>query len=227
MSIDTNYFQNCSFDFVQHDTDIEQLFQWINGNQIEIPGRLNRTYSGMPLFWCTLADFSQGESKYGPIRLIFPFSSVYSPTQHHLFDLGTRKNGSDVWKNILVTRRKQIAGYGNDFPEVKSISLSPVDIAIDLTDGPLILADTRITFVDHTQRCIDLLPDKLTSKHACYHTSNSAAIQFLRCLRRNQRSTLDQWKHLFDLQIFKELTQMNEILSKEKEVIDIGNDHCR
>ena len=140
----------------------------------------------------------------------------FSPTKHHLFDLGTRKNGSDIWKNILVTSRKQIAVYGNDFPEVKSISLSPVDIAIDLTDGPLIPVDVRITFVDHTQRCIDLLPDKLTSEHACSHASNSASIQFLRCFRRNQRATLDQWKHLFDLQIFKELTQMNEILSKEE-----------
>ena len=51
VSIDANYFQNCSFDFVQHDTDIEQLLQWINGNRIEIPGRLNRTYAGMPLFF--------------------------------------------------------------------------------------------------------------------------------------------------------------------------------
>lgn len=216
VSTATNYFENCSFDFVQHDTDIEQLFQWINGNQIEIPGRFNRTYAGIPLFWCTPANFSQRESKYGSIRLIFRFSSVYSPTQHHLFDLGTRKNGSDIWMNILVTRRKQIAGYGNDFVEVKSISLSPVDIAIDLTDGPLIPGDVRITFVDHTQRCINLLPGKLTSEHACYHTSHSASIQFLRCLRRNQRLTLDQLKPLFDVQTFKELTQMNEILSQEE-----------
>ena len=215
VSIDMNYFQHCSFDFVQHDTDIEQFFQWIHGNQIEIPGRFNRTYGGIPLFWCTPADFTGLESKYGSIRLIFPFSSIYSPAKHHLFDLGTRKNGSDIWKNILITRREQIVGYGIDFPEVPSISLSPVDIAVDLTDGPLIPTNVRIKFVNHTERCIDLLPSVLTPQHACFHTSNSALIQFL---RQNERRPLEHWRHLFDEPIFKELIRVNEILSKEEKI---------
>lgn len=218
VSIDTNYFQKCSFDFVQHDTDIEQFFQWIHEDHIEIPGKFNRSYGGVPLFWCTPADFTGLESKYGSIRLIFPFDSVYSSTQHHLFDLGTRKNGIDIWKNILITKRRQIAGYGTNFPEVASISLSPVDIAIDLTDEPLIPTNIRIKFVNHTQRCIDLLPSALTPQHSCYHTANSARIQFLHHLRRNQQQTLDQFKDLFDPEIFEELTQIDELLSKEEKI---------
>jgi hypothetical protein len=216
VSMKRNYFQNCSFHFVQHDTDIQQLFQWINQNHMEIPGRFNRTYGGIPLFWCTPFDSSKLESKYGSIRFIFPFASVYSSGQHHLFDLGTRKNGSDIWKNILITQRQQIAGYGTDFIEVSSISLSPVDIAIDLTDGPLILSNVQIKFVNHLHQCIPLLPEKLTPQHSCYHTSNSARITFLRYLRQNGQYTLNQLKHLFDLQIFEELTQMNKILAEEE-----------
>ncbi len=211
-----HYFENDSFDFVQHDTDIEQLFQWINENRIEIPGRFNRTYGGIPLFWCTPSCSSQLESKYGSIRLTFPFSLVYSSTQHHLFDLGTRKNGSEIWNNILITRRKQIAGYGTDFIELPSILSSPVDIAIDLTDGPLVLSNVRITFVNHIDRCIPLLPEKLTSKHSCYHTSDSAMYHFVRHLRQNGQFTLNQFKHLFDFQIFEKLEQINNILSGEE-----------
>ncbi|CAF4288747.1 unnamed protein product, partial [Rotaria sordida] len=91
-------------------------------------------------------------SKYGSIRLIFPFSLIYSSTQHQLFNLGQRKNGSDIWQNILITTRKQIAGYGNDFFELSSIPSILLDIAIDLADGPLILSDVCITFVNHIHR---------------------------------------------------------------------------
>ncbi|CAF4300240.1 unnamed protein product, partial [Rotaria sordida] len=121
--------------------------------------------------------------------------------------------GSDIWQNILITTRKQIAGYENDFFELLSI---PLDIAIDLTDGPLILSDVCITFVNHIHRCISILPDKLTPQHSCYNTSHSAIENFLRHLRKNEQSTLDQLKNLFDLQIFEKLKQMNNILSKEK-----------
>ncbi|CAF0834241.1 unnamed protein product [Rotaria sordida] len=127
-------------------------------------------------------------SKYGSIRLIFPFSLIYSSTQHHLFNLGQRKNGSDIWQNILITTRKQIAGYENDFFELSSI---PLDIAIDLTDGPLILSNVRITFVNHIHRCISILPDKLTPQHSYYNTSHSAMENFLRHLRKSEQSTLD------------------------------------
>jgi hypothetical protein len=130
--------------------------------------------------------------------------------------LGTRRNGFDIWHNILITKRKQIAGYGIDFVKLPSISLSPVDIAIDLTDDPLILSDVRITFVNHIHRCIPLLPDKLTPQHSCYHTSNSAMYKFLRDLRKNGQSTLDQLKHLFDLQVFEKLKQIDNILSVEE-----------
>jgi hypothetical protein len=207
-----NYFQNNSFHFVQHDTDIHQLFQWINQNRIEITGRFNRTYGGVPLFWCTPLS-SQAESKYGSIRLIFPFSLVYSSIQHHLFDLGTRKNNSDIWHNILITSRKQIAGYGTDFAEVSSVPSSPVDIAIDLTDGPLILSDVRIEFVNHTHRCIPILPQRLTPQHACYNTSHSAMFNFIRHLRKDGQFTLNQLQHFFDLQIFEKLEQINNTLS--------------
>ncbi|CAF1059526.1 unnamed protein product [Rotaria sordida] len=212
VSYNVNYFKNISFDFVQHDTDIEQLFQWIDQNKIKISGRFNRTYGRIPLFWCTPSS-SKLHSKYGSIRLIFPFSLVYSSTQHHLFNLGQRKNGFDIWQNILITTRKQIAGYGNDFFELSSIPSIPLDIAIDLTDGPLILSDVRITFVNHIHRCIPILPDKLTPQHSCYNTSHSAMENFLRHLRKNEQSTLDQLKHLFDLQIFEKLKQINNILS--------------
>ena len=205
VSVKNDYFENCSFDFVQHDAEIEQVFQWINGNHLEIPGRFNRTYGGIPLFWCAPFHPLQSESKYGSIRLIFPFSTVYSSTQHHLFDLGTRKNGSEIWKNILITQRQQIVGYGTDFHPVSSISSSPVDIAIDLTDGPLILSHVRITFVNHLHQCVPLLPEKLTPQHPCYHTSNSARIAFLRYLRQNEQLTLNQLKHFFDSQLFEEL----------------------
>ncbi|CAF4263096.1 unnamed protein product, partial [Rotaria sordida] len=89
-------------------------------------------------------------------------------------------------------------------------------IAIDLTDRPLILSDVRITFVNHIHRCISILPDKLTPQHSCYNTSHSTMENFLRHLRKNEQSTSDQLKHLFDLQIFEKLKQMNNILSKEK-----------
>ncbi|CAF1045220.1 unnamed protein product [Rotaria sordida] len=98
--------------------------------------------------------------------------------------------------NILITTTKQIAGYENDFFELSSI---PLDIAIDLTDGPLILSDVRITFVNHIHRCISILPDKLTPQHSCYNTSHSTMGNFLRHLRKNEQSTLDQLKNLFDL----------------------------
>ncbi len=61
VNFDRNYFENNSFNFVQHDTDIQQLFQWINQNRIEIPGRFNRMYGGIPLFWCTPSCSSQLE----------------------------------------------------------------------------------------------------------------------------------------------------------------------
>ena len=215
VSTNIHYFNKNLFDFVQHDTDIQQLFQWIHQNQIEISGKFNRTYSGVPLFWCTPLE-SQLESKYGSIRLIFPFSLVYSSIQHHIFDLGTRKNNSDVWNNVLITTRKQIAGYGIDFNELSLFPSSPVDIAIDLTDAPLILSDVRITFVNHTIRCIPILPDKLTSQHSCYNTSYSAMFNFIRYLRQNGQFTLDQLKHLFDLQVFKTLEQINNSLSLEE-----------
>ncbi|CAF4575152.1 unnamed protein product [Rotaria sp. Silwood2] len=170
VSYNMNNFENISFDFVQHDTDIEQLFQWIDENKIKIPGRFNRTYGGIPLFWCTSSS-SQLHSKYGSIRLIFQFSIVYSSTQRHLFDLRKRKHGSDRWHNILITTREQIAGYGTDFIKLSSIPSMPLDIAIDLTDGPLILSDVRITFFNHTDRCIPILPEKLTPQHSCYNTS--------------------------------------------------------
>ncbi|CAF0883873.1 unnamed protein product [Rotaria sp. Silwood1] len=215
VSYDLNYFKNISFDFVQHDTDIEQLFQWINQNKIKISGRFNRTYGGVPLFWCTPSS-SQLQSKYGSIRLIFPFSIVYSSTQHHFFDLGQRKHGSDRWHNILITTRKQIAGYGTDFIELSSIPSMPLDIAIDLTDGPLILSDVRITFVNHIDRCIPILPEKLTPQHSCYNTSHSAMENFLRHHRKSGHSTLDQLKHLFDSEIFDKLKQINNILFNEE-----------
>jgi hypothetical protein len=130
--------------------------------------------------------------------------------------LGARKNGSDIWHNILITTRTQIAGYGTNLIELPSISLSPVDIAIDFTDGPLILSDVHITFVNHTHRCIPLLPDKLTSQHSCYHTSNSAMYHFVRFLRKNGQFTLDQLSHFFDLEIFEKLKQINNMLSDEE-----------
>ncbi|CAF2943475.1 unnamed protein product [Rotaria sp. Silwood2] len=99
------------------------------------------------------------------------FSIVYSSTQHHLFDLCKRKHGSDRWHNILIITREQIAGYGTDFIKLSSIPSMPLDIAIDLTDGPLILSDVLITFVNHTDRCIPILPEKLTPQHSCYNTS--------------------------------------------------------
>jgi hypothetical protein len=216
VSININYLQNYSFDFVQHDTDIQQLFQWINQNRIEIPGRFNRTYGGIPLFWCTPNSSSEFQSKYGSIRLIFRFSLVYSSTKHHLFDLGTRKNGSDIWHNILITTRKEIAGYGTNFVKLSSISLSPLDIAIDLTDGPLILSDVEIIFVNHTHRCIPLLPQKLTSKHSCYHTSNSAMQNFIYHLRENRQFTLDQFKNFFDWKVFEKLKEIDKSFSDEQ-----------
>ena len=209
------YFNEISFDFVQHDTDIEQLFQWINQNKLEIPGRYNRTYGGVPLFWCTPLS-TQSQSKYGSVRLIFPFSLVYSSYQHHLFYIGQRKNGSDTWHNILITTRNQIAGYGSDFFELSSIPSFSLDIAIDLTDGPLILSDVRIIFVNHTQRCIPMLSNKLTPQHSCYHTSDSAMNHFVRNLRGNGQTSLHQMKHLFDLQIFERLQQIDNILFKEE-----------
>lgn len=219
VSMDMNYFYDYSFEFVQHDTDIQLLFQWIRQNKIEIPGRFNRTYEGIPLFWCTpFSSFSSNsdlESKYGPIRLIFRFSYVYSIMTHQIFNLGTRKNGSDIWHNVLITKRKQVAGYGIDFPELSSISFSPVDIAIDLIDGPLILSDVRITFVNHTKRCIPLLPQKLTSEHSCYHTLNSAMHHFIHHLRENQQFTLDQLKHFFDEETFNKLKQINDTFIKK------------
>jgi hypothetical protein len=130
--------------------------------------------------------------------------------------LGTRKNNSDIWNNVLITTRKQIAGYGIDFNELSLIPSSPVDIAIDLTDGPLILSDVRITFINHTNRCIPILPDKLTSQHSCYNTSHSAMFNFIRYLRQNGQFTLDQLQHLFDLQVFKKLEQINNSLSLEE-----------
>ena len=215
VSTDVNYFANNSFHFVQHDTDIEQLFQWINQNKIEIPGRFNRTYGGVPIFWCTPSS-SQSESKYGSIRLTFPFSLVYSTVQHHVFHLGTRKNAYDIWHNVLVTTRDQVAGYGFDFVELPFIPSSPVDIAIDLTDGPLILSDVRITFVNHIHRCIPILPEKLTPQHSCYNTSHSAMSNFICHLRQNGQFSLDQLKHLFDSQIFENLKQIETIVSDEE-----------
>lgn len=219
VSMDRKYFYDYSFEFVQHDTDIQLLFQWINQNKIEISGRFNRTYEGIPLFWCTpfsSTSTSDLESKYGSIRLIFPFSLVYSSIQHQIFNLGTRKNGSDIWHNVLITKRKQIAGYGTNFIELPSIPFSPVDIAIDLTDAPLILSNVRITFVNHTHRCIPLLPNKLKPEHSCYHTSNSAMYHFIHQLRKSQQFTLDQLKHLFDEEIFEKLKQINDRLSDEE-----------
>lgn len=212
VSIDqSNYFDKISFEFVQHDTDIEQIFKWINQNQIHIHGKVNRTYTGLPLFWITPLQSSANQSKYGSIRLIFPFSLVYSNKKHHIFDLRTRRNGNHLWNNILISKRKQIAAYGFDFPEISADFLSPVDIAIDLTDGPLIVSNVQIVFVSHTQQCVPLSLTKLTSEHACYHTSQSAMNSFIKYLNTNTHLKLDQLKHLFDQDTFLKLSLINQL----------------
>ena len=209
ISIHSNSFNRISFEYVQHDTDIEQLFQWIHQNQIEINGRLNRSYTGVPLFWITPFQSSSNQSKYGSIRLVFPYSTVYSnDNDHHLFDLGTRKNPPHIWNNILITKRKQVAAYGFPIHEISPCFLSPVDIAIDLTDGPLLIRNVEIVFVNHTDECIRLLPSKLTREHSCYHTSQSAMKSFLQYLNNQTQLQLGQLEHLFNQHTFQQLTQM-------------------
>lgn len=202
------------FKTVQHDTDIEQLLKWIQQKKIEIPGRFNRTYGGIPLFWLT-PSLSQVESKYGSIRLIFPFSCVYSPTQHHLFYLGKRKNAHETWHNVLITNRKRIAGYGNNFIRLSSMPPLPLDIAIDLTDGPLILSNVRIEFVSHIHQCIRILPEKLTASQSCYHTSHSSMNEFVRRLRHDGLLKLDQLQHLFNLEVFEKLKKIDSMMSNQ------------
>lgn len=79
----------------------------------------------------------------------------------------------------------------------------------------MILSDLRITFVNHIDRCIPLLPDKLTPNHSCYHTVDSTMNTFLDHLRKKEQVTLDQLKHFFDLNLFEKLKQIVNILSDE------------